>query len=155
MYLIMIAVLMVACPIICIAGEVLLFGSATTVLAVFGKWFVFWGVGARLFLAGLRQAIQPEYTARTLLGIREAESLIVVRERGYANLAIGAVGLASLAVGEWRLAAAIIGAVFYGLAGVNHVRRPHRNRLENAAMASGLFMFAVLLAFCLATLASR
>lgn len=73
--------------------ELLVFRPGASILIVFGKWFVFWGVGARLFLAGLRQMIQPEYTAKTLLGIHDPESLIVVRELGFATLISVASGL--------------------------------------------------------------
>jgi hypothetical protein len=33
-----------------------------------GHWFVFWGVGIRLGLAGLRQFLQPSFTARDIFG---------------------------------------------------------------------------------------
>jgi len=58
--------------------------------------------------------------------------------------------IASIAVGLVRgdhaaLNAAIAAAaVFYGLAGVNHCMHRHRNRLENLAMASDLFVAVVL-----------
>lgn len=42
---------------------------------------------------------------------------------------------------------AIVGGVFYGLAGVNHIAHRGRNRLQNIAMATDLYMAAVLLAF--------
>jgi hypothetical protein len=51
----------------------------------------------------------------------------------------------SLLAPSWRLAAALAGGVFYGLAGVNHLLQSHRNRLENVAMASDLFVSLVLL----------
>ena len=35
----------------------------TLTAGLVGKWFVFWTVGIQLFLAGLRQIVQPRYTA--------------------------------------------------------------------------------------------
>jgi hypothetical protein len=113
--------------------------------ALIGKWFVFWAVGCRLFLAGLRQIVQPAYTARVILGLEHDESHILVRELGFANVALGAVGVLALFVPSWRLAAALAGGVFYGLAGVNHLFHAHRNRLENVAMVSDVFASIVLL----------
>ena len=53
-------------------------------IPLFGKWYVFWAVGIRLLLAGIRQISQPAYTAQTLLGIKDASSHLVVRELGIA-----------------------------------------------------------------------
>jgi hypothetical protein len=39
---------------------------------------------------------------------------------------------------------AIAGWVFYGCAGVSHLARGKRNALENTALVSDLFLFAVL-----------
>jgi hypothetical protein len=49
---------------------------------------------------------------------------------------------------SWRLAGALAGGIFYGLAGVNHALQAHRNRLENVAMVSDLFAALVLLWVC-------
>jgi hypothetical protein len=119
---------------------------------VVGEWFVLWSVGVRLALAGFRQIVQPVYTAREILGIDGNESLILVRELGFANLAIGAIGLVSFLRAEWRLAGALAGGIFYLLAGVNHVMQPGRDRLENWAMTSDLFVGLLLLVVCIASL---
>jgi len=116
--------------------------------ALVGKWFVFWAVGVRLSLAGVRQIVQPRYTARTILGIAGDDVLLVVRELGFGNLAIGALGLATLVVPGWLWGAALVGGIFYGLAGINHALQKHRNALENTAMASDLFAAIVLLGCC-------
>jgi hypothetical protein len=50
---------------------------------------------------------------------------------------------------------AVIGAIFYGLAGINHLAHGHRNTLQNAAMISDLFAAAVLLTISLATTSTR
>ena len=36
-------------------------------LCLVGRWFVFWAVGVRLSLAGLRQFLQPAFTARQII----------------------------------------------------------------------------------------
>ena len=110
------------------------------------KWFVFWAMGWRLLLAGARQIAQPAYTAREILGLKSEESHLLVRELGFANVAMGLLGTASLWQPAWRVGAALAGGVFYALAGVNHALQAHRNRLENVAMLSDLFVAAVLLA---------
>jgi len=53
----------------------------------------------------------------------------VVKELGIANTAIGTIGM---------------GAIFYGLAGVNHVAHKNRNFNRQVALASDLFVAAVL-----------
>jgi hypothetical protein len=70
-------------------------------------------------VAGLRQVIQLRYTAETILGIKGADSLLIVRELGFANCAIGSIGIGTLHFPGWLLPAGIAGAIVYGLAGVN------------------------------------
>lgn len=144
MYYVVVATLMFAFPLLSIGVEAST-TSAVVGAALIGKWFVFWAVGWRLFLAGMRQIVQPGYTARVILGLKHEESQVLVRELGFANVAFGAIGILSLFVPSWRLAAALAGGIFYGLAGINHVRQSHRNKLENVAMVSDLFASLVLL----------
>jgi hypothetical protein len=110
MYVVMVAALMLVVPLIFVAGQ-LLFNqhgmlTAVTIIPIIAKWYVFWAVGVRLDLAGLRQIFQPRYTAETILGIKSEDSLLLVRELGIANSAPGSVGLATLFAPSWLLPAA-------------------------------------------------
>jgi len=143
MYYAVVAALMFILPLSSIALEACRLPHMTLpILAI--KWFGFWAVGVRLVLAGLRQIIQPAYTANVILGVKTEESLVLVRELGFANLAIGCVALTSLVLPSWRMPAAAAGCVFYLLAGINHALQSHRNRLEHVAMGSDLFVGIVL-----------
>jgi hypothetical protein len=63
MYVVMVAALMLVVPLVFVAGQLLLnqHGMLTTVtiIPIIAKWYVFWAVGVRLGVAGLRQIIQP------------------------------------------------------------------------------------------------
>ena len=150
MYYIAVASLMFVLPLLAIAIEASMSHAALDVSLV-AKWFVFWAVGWRLFLAGARQVAQPEYTAREILGLKSSESNILVRELGFGNLALGLIGILSFWIPSWRLAVALAGGMFYGMAGVTHALQRHRNRLENVAMASDIFAAVVLLGICAVT----
>lgn len=144
MYYIIVATCMLVFPLLSIAVEAVVHpGTATLFLT--GKWFVFWAVGMRLLMAGLRQIIQPRYTTETILGIKGAESLAVVRELGFANVAIGAMGAVSILVPGWVTAGLLAGGIFYVMTGLNHAFRTHRKRLENVAMVSDILISVVLL----------
>jgi hypothetical protein len=151
MYVAIVIALMLALPLISIVAQIVLTDHGAlhgiAYLAIVAKWYVFWAVGVRLSLAGLRQIIQPRYTAETILGLKGAESLFFVRELGFANLAMGSVGLASQASPSWVTLAAMLGAIYYGLAGVNHCFHKGRNQLQNVALVSDLFA-AFALAIC-------
>jgi hypothetical protein len=112
-----------------------------------GAWFTFWGVGVRLATAGLRQIAQPRYTAREILGLRGDEPLLVIRELGFANIAIAAIGICSVAVPAYVPAGAFAGGIYFALAGVNHTMQSHRNAKENMAMATDFIVAAVLLVY--------
>ena len=151
MYVSMVVALMFLFPLISIAAQILLADhgmlTVAAALGIVAKWYVFWAVGVRLSLAGLRQIIQPRYTAETILGLKSPDALILVRELGFANAAIGMAALGSLYSPSWVTPLAMIGAIFYGLAGINHCFHKHRNQLENLALASDLFA-ALVLAIC-------
>jgi hypothetical protein len=151
MYVPMVVALMFLLPLISIAAQMVLadHGMLTTAAAfgIVAKWYVFWAVGVRLSLAGLRQIIQPRYTAETILGLKSSDALILVRELGFANAAMGMAALATLGSPSWVTPLAMIGAIFYGLAGINHCFHKNRNKLENLALVSDLFA-ALVLAIC-------
>ncbi|HTP02561.1 MAG TPA: hypothetical protein VMJ64_14395, partial [Anaerolineales bacterium] len=76
MYFWAVALLMFILPMLFIGVEAYFLGRSAGLLALIGKWFVFWVVGIRLFTAGLRQAIQPRFTAEDIFGIKSGEAFI-------------------------------------------------------------------------------
>lgn len=57
MSLLTVILLMAVLPVGSILAELFVFKTPTTVLLLVGKWFAFWAVGVRQFLAGPRQTI--------------------------------------------------------------------------------------------------
>ena len=143
MYYVMVAGLMVVLPVASIVIE-WLSGPGAELIPLIGKWFVFWAVGVRLCAAGIKQIVQPEFTARRIFGIEEPGAMKVVSELGISNVAIGAIGIASLYFPSWTLPAAIYGLIFFGLAGVRHLGNRKRNAIENMATATDLWAALVL-----------
>jgi hypothetical protein len=152
MYLLVILLTMFVLPLGSIAAEWALSPTHDLLLMLVGKWFVFWAVGIRLTLAGLRQVAAPDFTARDIFGVEAPEALPLVRELGFANLAAGVVGLGSLAWPGFVLPGAIWGAIFLGAAGVMHARRAGRSRHETIAMVSDLFVALVLAGYVVSIL---
>jgi len=149
-YIIIVLLLMLVLPALSVVKDRYFPGSDAGILPLIGKWYVFWGVGIRLVSAGVRQALNPRYTAETILGLKTPEPWLVVRELGFANVAIGMVALGSILAPHWLTPAAVAGAVFYGLAGANHLVTKNRTRLQNVAMLSDLFACGILGAYCMA-----
>jgi len=153
MYIVMVFLLMVVLPVVSITIESR-FRHQALDAAIVLRWFVFWGVGVRLLTAGLTQIVQPSYTADVILGLDLGDALFLVRELGFANTAVGLVAVASIGVRSWALPLALVGSVFYGLAGVNHFLHDGRNLLQNVAMFSDLFIAGVLILCALAVMRS-
>lgn len=147
MYLATVVLLMFVLPLGSIGVEHVWLHDPTPLLLLVGKWFVFWSVGVRLLVAGVRQFIQPEFTARAIFGIEGSEALPLVQELGVANFATGVVGLASMVWPSFLTPVAISAGIFYGIAGARHVAAAHRTANETIAMVSDLFVFAVLAVF--------
>jgi hypothetical protein len=79
-YFVSVVALMLVCPLISIGIQILLGGPGMLTPALVAKWLVFWMVGVRLFLAGLRQIVQPRYTAEQILGVKDPDAALIVRE---------------------------------------------------------------------------
>jgi len=148
MYAFMVVALMLVIPIGCTIFEVFQSNQGAFAFSILLKWFVFWAVGVRLLVAGLRQIIQPRHKAEVVIGFKNQESRLLGRELGFGNTAIGCIAAGSLMLPAWLMPAAIAGSVFYGLAGVNHFLRKARTANENVAMVSDV-MVAVVLIVCL------
>jgi len=126
MYIGMLIVSMLIFPMASIALEVFFHSHGVLDVAIVGKWCVVWAVGMRLLIAGLRQIMQPRYTAETILGVKDPDAMLIVRELGFANTSIGSAGLGSLYLAGWVLPVAVIGAILYGLAGINERIQPNK-----------------------------
>jgi hypothetical protein len=148
MYFVVVALTMFVLPTLSVAIE--LEAHPAPVMLLVGKWFVFWAVGVRLVMAGLRQLFQPGFTAREIFHMQGDDALTLVRELGVSNFAVGVVGLAAVAVPTFVLPSAITAGVFYGVAGARHVVETGRSRNQTVAMLSDLFVFAVLATFTVA-----
>jgi hypothetical protein len=129
MYFAMVAAFMVILPVASIIAETSISPGLSLVFLV-GKWFVFWAVGMRLFTAGSRQILQPDFTAKTIFEIEDPGATKIVSELGIGNAAIGAISLASIHFQGWIMPMAIYGLIFYGLAGVRHLGNRRRNGLR-------------------------
>jgi hypothetical protein len=147
MFVLVVVLLMFVLPLGCTAVELAQYGAHLSILLVLGKWSVFWGIGVRLFTAGMRQIIKPGLTSEGILGISGEKVWILVRELGAANVGIGLVAIVSLWKTAWQSPAALAGGLFLGFAGILHGANKHREIEENLAMYSDLFVAAIVLVF--------
>jgi hypothetical protein len=152
MYLASIILLLLILPAASVAIEIAVSHPAASIMLLAGKWFTFWAVGIRLFVAGVRQVLQPSFTAASIFGIRDTSVLPLIREIGFGNLSMGVLGIWSLFHAGWTVPAAIVGGLYYGLAGAGHAVTQDRNAKAYIALASDGFAFLVLLSFVVYTL---
>lgn len=150
MYVASIIVLLFVLPALSVVVDALWLGGSADLVQLVGKWFAFWAVGVRLFVAGVRQVVQPQFTAREIFAVQDPGALPIVREVGFGNLSVGALGVLTLLKPDFLVPAAIVGGLYYGLAGLGHVVRGHRNLAGQAALVTDLFAFVVLAVFVVA-----
>jgi hypothetical protein len=136
MYFASVILLLLICPLASVAIEAGRLHEGFASVALIGRWWTFWAVGVRLFVAGIRQVVQPRFTAEEIFEIHDLSVLPIVREIGFANLSMGTLGILSVVRGEWVVPAAIVGGLYYGLAGFVHLPRKNKNAKENVAMVS-------------------
>jgi hypothetical protein len=153
MYFVLVILLLFIFPLASAIIEAALSAHAVSIVFLEGRWFVFWAVGIRLFIAG-RQVIKPQFTAEEIFDIHDRRSFAIVRELGFANLSMWLLGICSFFRPGWIVPAALVGGLYYGLAGVGHIFHTRKNAKEYTAMISDGFVCLVLLIFLLSTLYS-
>jgi hypothetical protein len=151
LYLVSVLLFMLVLPIASILFEWLGHPSSFSWILI-GKWFVFWSVGIRLFIAGVRQVSQPAFTAKEIFRINGEESFPVIKELGFGNLSLGLAGILSLVKIEWCQISAIAGGLYFGLPGILHVLRKPDGNNETIAMVSDLFIFVIIFLYLFFTL---
>jgi hypothetical protein len=95
--------------------------------------------------------LQPKFTAEEIFEIHDSASFPIVRELGFANLSIGLLAICSIFRPGWIVPAALVGGLYYGLAGLGHIFHKNKNAKEYVAMISDGLVFLVLLIFFLNT----
>lgn len=149
MHLAVVLLTMLILPLGCVAWGM---RSGADLLALTGQWFLFWGAGVRLSIAGLRQIFAPHLTLEGIFGLAEPRAWPLVQELGFWNTSIGLLCMASLWQPGWRLPLALASGLFYALAGLKHVMASSRSFEANTAMVSDLAIAVVLLGYALVTL---
>jgi hypothetical protein len=152
MYFVLVILLLFIFPLASAIIEAALSVHAVSIVFLEGRWFVFWAVGIRLFIAGGRQVSKPQFTAEEIFDIHDRRSFAIVRELGFANLSMGLLGICSLFRAGWIVPAALVGGLYYGLAGVGRIFHKRKNAKEYTAMISDGFVCLVLLIFLLSSL---
>lgn len=121
--------------------------ETTLTFDLFCKWFIFSAVGLRLFLAGIKQVKNPEFTAKQIFHIDSPDAFPILRELGFANICFGLVGLVSLFRPEWRIVSAFASGLYYGIAGIQHGLKKASGINEKFALWTDLLIFILLLIF--------
>lgn len=131
--------LMLLIPGVSVLGEAMMTPSPDLVWLV-AKWFVFWGIGIRLLLAGIRQVMQPAFTARTIFRMDSPDAEKLVSEIGFGNIAMGLVASLSIVQSAFVTPMALCGGFFLGLAGIKHIGNAARSPEENTAPVTDLII---------------
>ncbi|MET0812564.1 MAG: hypothetical protein ABWY03_05885 [Microbacterium sp.] len=130
-YFIIVLAQTVVLPIVSAVIELAVVGGDPVL--VFGKWWVFWGVGTRLFLAGIVQVSGKGQTSEILGSTAPTvQEKQLTKELGTANAAMGFAGLFALVPG-WALPVGLAGGVFLLVAGLMHLPKKGKNAKESLA----------------------
>ncbi|WP_146115233.1 hypothetical protein [Microbacterium sp. MYb66] len=142
-YFILVIAQTIVLPVLC--GIVELSAAGGEPVLVFGRWWVFWGVGTRLLVAGIAQVSGKGPTA-AILGSAEPtmQEVQLTRELGTANIAMGLAGLLALIPG-WALPTGLAGGLFLLIAGVMHVPKKGKNPQETLATWTDLIVGAAVI----------
>lgn len=144
-YLISILLTALVIPIGGASVEHLIYAAPWSAL-LFSKWFIFSAGGLRLLIAGIKQVMDPTFTAQRIFHIQGTESLPVVRELGFANCCMGSLGVLSLVAPQWRMAAAFTSGLYFTFAALGHIKKRPVGPNERLALWSDVLIAAGLVA---------
>ncbi|MCU1476569.1 MAG: hypothetical protein JWQ64_1262 [Subtercola sp.] len=149
-YFIVVIAQTVALPIISGISE--LSSQGGDAVLVFGKWWVFWGVGTRLLAAGIAQVSGRGLTSQILgAAAPTVQEKQITRELGMANVGMGLAGLLALVPG-WALPAGFAGGIFLLIAGIMHVAKKGKNPKEAVATWTDLVVGVAVVVLAVYTL---
>lgn len=151
-YVVGVLALTLLLPILSVFIEKMVDKEQSITFLFIGKWFIFYAVGFRLLMAGIKQISNPAFTARDIFQIEDKSSYIIVKELGFANLCFGFIGIISLFLPEWRVVSAFGSGLYFGLAALNHFIRKSAGANELFALITDIFIFIVLLIYFLLNL---
>lgn len=132
-------------PLISIIADMFIF-KETKLPQVVLKWCVFYGVGLRLLTCGMKQALNPGFTAKSIFAVTDEKAFSIVRELGFANICSGLIGTSSLFIPSFRYAAAILGGSYFLLALIQHLVRKNKNSTERFVTVTD---FSIVLEICI------
>ena len=153
MYIVLVLAQTLVLPLV--SGTIELLVAGGDPLLVYGRWFLFWGVGTRLLVAGISQTARPGFTIQNILGAPNPGADQIAQELGLANLAFGVAGVVCAFVPGWGPGAAIAGGLYLGLAGFRHLSKRHPNAKEIVATWTDLLVFVVMVVYVVASLVHR
>ena len=144
LYILQVLLLLIVGPVVATIIDVATTGH--TILAAATFWFVFFG-GARLFIAGVSQSLNPRFTLQNVLGQKgeNPDAAYMTQELGFANIGFGVLGIVSPWLG-WAPAGALAIGIFLLLAGIRHVAKPGKHAAEWFATVTDVVYGLVLLA---------
>jgi hypothetical protein len=143
-YIIGVSAITFVLPVISAYAELFKDNSQSFSVELIGKWFIFYAVGLRLLLAGIKQTTNPAFTAKQIFHLEGTESFPILRELGFANLCFGLVGLISLFMPQWRVVSAFASGLYYGLAAVGHLLEKSKGTNEKFALVTDVIIFILL-----------
>lgn len=98
---------------------------------VIEKWFLFFAIGMRFLLGGIRRTARIKFRTGKIFHIEKRKCCPVLRELGITNFSFGTVAVISFFIPSWRNITAFGSCLYYGAAafsellikqaGMNHV----------------------------------
>lgn len=139
-----IIVFFIIVPVTATMVDYYLFAGSNDLISIAFKWFVFSGIGLRLLSAGIKQAVQPQYTAQEIFDMFNENANPIIRELGFANICFGMLAITSLFIPSFAIPSCLAGGLYFGLAGVMHILKKKDSNEEIFAMISDIYIFVIL-----------
>ncbi len=89
------------------------------------KWFLFWTIGIRLFLIGIKKVIYPLFYIKKVYK-SYCNQPNIIRDFGFSYISIGILGILSIFNRSWQFPTFITGLILYSLIGLNYFKEIYK-----------------------------
>ncbi len=108
-------------PIVTSIVDIYIHNEKYSNLNIWYKWFLFWSIGIRLLLIGIKKVLFPLFYIKKVYK-SYCNQPNIIKDFGFSYISIGILGIISLFYDNWKFPTYITGSILYLLIGLNYFK---------------------------------
>ena len=132
-------------PIVTSIVDIYIHNEKYSNLNIWYKWFLFWSIGIRLLLIGIKKVLFPLFYIKKVYK-SYCNQPNIIKDFGFSYISIGILGIISLFYDNWKFPTYITGSILYLLIGLNYFKEEyHKFNISNFYNLINIFFPIIIL----------